>query len=204
MFLKESRSMQLNIQEFNARQNTIKARDTFTRDTTSDGSTIDFVLIPDGKTINESKSMDDYDDELHHDFVLTYEKFLDNNMQIEGLNLHEPEELVLASSYCNILFNYPCRRQSTVFSIRADSDITGFTRKELALKAMRLYHLKVYLCKNYDITKGCIVSDELAKERKIVIFEPAMYMGEWERNGLVSLTYQKNVDQWVFDCYEYL
>jgi hypothetical protein len=74
----------------------------------------------------------------------------------------------------------------------------------MALKAMQRYHLMVYLCKNYDITKGTIVSEELVKERKKIIFEPTAYLGEWTDNGLVNLIYKKETDQWEFVCYDYI
>lgn len=108
-------------------------------------------------------------------------------------------------SYCNILFEYPVSyREYTCFTVHADDRMIGFSRKELALKAMQRYHLMWYLCKNYDITKGTIVSEELAKERKIIIFEPMAFVDEWTLNGLVSLVYKKDTDQWRFNCYDYI
>jgi len=179
-----------------------KKRDRLTKNSTDNKSTIDFILLPEGTNIENV--VDDEYDGIPDDNVLFYDKFVNNNMSIDNLGLHVPDDIVLKSSYCNILFDYPVNyKEHTVFTVHANDEIVGFTRKELALKVMQRYHLMWYLCKNYDVEKGMIVSDELAKERKITIFESNFYTSDWTDNGVVSLIYKKETDQWIVNCYEY-
>ncbi len=184
----------------------ISKRDEITKNNTDDKQSIEFVLVPEGKTIRDIKILDKYDDMYDGEFVLLHETFANNNMSIDGLGLYGEDDIVLKSSYCNLLLEYPCYREKTVFTIYADDDMVGFTRGELALKAMQRFHLKLYLCNNYDVSKGMVVSGELAKKRTRdqILFEPTMYMDEWDRNGLVSLTYNKETDQWTFICHDYI
>ncbi len=185
----------------------INKRDEITKNNTDDKQSIDFVLVPEGKTIRDIKIFDKYDDDLYdEEYILLHETFANNNMSIDGLGLYGENDIVLKSSYCNLLLDYPCYRESTVFTIYADDEMVGFTRGELALKAMQRFHLKLYLCNNYDVSKGMIVSDDLAKKRSRnqILFEPTMYMDEWDRNGLVSLDYKKETDQWNFICHDYI
>ncbi len=185
----------------------INKRDEITKNNTDDKQSIEFVLVPEGKTIRDIKILDKYNDDMYdEEFVLLHETFANNNMSIDGLGLYGEDDIVLKSSYCNLLLEYPCYREKTVFTIHADDDMIGFTRGELALKTMQRFHLKLYLCNNYDVSKGMVVSDELAKKRTRdqILFEPTMYMDEWDRNGLVSLTYNKETDQWTFICHDYI
>ncbi len=180
----------------------IKDRDSDTKNNTEDDISIDFILNPNGNS--ELPKLDD-DDDIPTECVLLYETFVKNKMSIDGLGLINADDVVLKSSYCNILFNYPVNcRENIVFTIHADNDTIGFTRKELALKSMQKYHLMLYLYKNYDVEKGMIVSNELAKERKITMFSPSRYDDEWTDNGLLNLIYCKELDQWIFNCYDYI
>jgi hypothetical protein len=189
--------------DFEYKHTFIKKRDRITKINTEDKCTIDFVLLPNGTNIEDI--VDDEYDGIPAENVLMYETFVNNGMSVDNLNLHGENDIVLKSSYCNILLGYPVNyKEHVVFTVHADDEIVGFSRKELALKAMQRYYLLWYLCKNYDITKGTIVSEELAKERKIVMFEPTAYFDEWTNNGLVSLEYKKETDQWEFNCYEYI
>ena len=134
-------------------------------------------------------------------FKVEYKTFIDNNMQINGLN--QEDDIVLQSSYCNILYSYPAFQHHAVFTVHANDKITGFTKKELALKAMRLYHMLYYLSENYDIQKGHIVSTDTKREE--VIFRPVCSdEREYTDNGLRCLQYNKDSDQWEFVCIQYI
>ncbi len=189
-------------QEIGKKMAFIKDRDENSKNNTDDNRSIDFILNPNGN--NELPELNE-DEDIPKECVLLYETFVNNNMSVDGLGLIGADDVVLQSSYCNILFNYPVNcRENIVFTIHADNDTVGFTKKELALKAMQKYHLMLYLYKNYDVEKGKIVSDELAKERKTTIFSPSRYDDEWTDNGLLNLIYCKEMDQWIFNCYDYI
>jgi hypothetical protein len=184
----------------------INKRDKITKESLKNDYYIDFVVLPNDKTMDDYNNYDS--DELFDDniYFITYEKFMQNNMKIDGLNLQNPDEIVLESSYCNVLYSYPGFDDKTAFTIKADDEITGFTRKELALKVMQRYHLLCYLFQNYDKESGCVVSQELAQQReeRKIMFRSVMYETEWTDNGLKSLIYHKETNQWTFECCNYI
>lgn len=188
--------------DFNYKHAFIRKRDRLTKNNTENKCTIDFILLPEGKKIEDI--VDDEFDGIPDENVLMYKTFVNNNMSVDNLGLYGADDIVLKSSYCNLIFDYPSYNNKIVFTIHANDEIVGFTRKELALKAMQRFHLRWYLCENYDIEKGTIVSKELAKERKTIMFDPTMYSDEYTENGLVCLIYNKELDQWTFHCYDYI
>ena len=176
----------------------IRERDKSTKDSLKHDQTIDFILISEGTNdLPEINSIDD----IPEKFVLTYDKFINNNMTVDNLGLINSDDIVLKSSYCNILFSYPVNyNEPIIFSIGADDKKIGFKRKELALKAMQKYHLLYYLYKNYDVEKGEIVLDE----KKVTIFEPNQCDEEYTQNGLLNLIYDKEKDHWIFNTYKFV
>lgn len=180
----------------------IRERDKITKDSLEDTHSINFILIPEGIT---NLPEIDPNDTLPEQFVLTYDKFINNNMCVDNIGLLNANDIVLESSYCNILFNYPVNcYEHTNFTITADDRKIGFRRNELALKAMQKYHLLWYLCKNYDVEKGKIVSNELANERNIIMFKPNQHINEYTQNGLLNLVYDKKRNHWVFNTYNFI
>ena len=136
----------------------------------------------------ENKQNGKYDtweesEESDNDY-LYYEQFIKNNHSIKGLNLLYENEIILKSSYINILYMYPCYTPHTTFRITADNEMEGFTFGELALKAMQFYHLLFDLYKHYDVQKG--IREDLAENDRDRYFRPVAYIGEWENNGLHS------------------
>lgn len=73
---------------------------------------------------------------------MTYSYFVANKMQIDGL-LENPDEIVLKCSYCKIHFDYPCYVLKV--TLMGDNKVTGFPRKELALKIMRLSYADIHI-----------------------------------------------------------
>lgn len=135
---------------------------------------------------------------------IEYEEFMASQMQLP--NLEDGDDLVLACSSCTICFDYPCQAKA-MFMIRADDDITGFTRKELALKVMQLYCMMAFNYKNYDKTTGKLQNSQLVDkndpERAQRIFAPIVDE-EWEENGIIGITYNKEKDYWVCQCSHYI
>lgn len=164
----------------------VKERDQATRNSLNTGTKIKFSLI------STSKTMSYYEE----DSLLSYDKFIENDHQIDGLHLTDPDDVVLDSSYCNILFLHPIINEDTIFRVTCRDELKGFTRSELALYVMQRYHLLVYLYQNYDINKGKIVSGDELSVRKKVLYKPFMYEEDWTDNGVKSLQYNKDTDQW--------
>ena len=175
----------------------INKRDANTKKDLQDKEQIDFILIPNGLTIDDFEN-EDVDKE---EFILEYQKFINNSMKIDGLGLFQGDNIALNSSYCNVLYKYPMFQNHTVFTIQADDEITGFTKKELALKIMQRYHMLYFLSKNYDIEKGIITQNDMGRK---AIFRPVMYDDQWSDNGVLCLQYHKDLDQWEFICADYI
>lgn len=178
----------------------VNKKDQETLDALQDNDTIEFVLLPNGKTIDDFRK-NDIDEHDIETYALLYKRFIDNNMKIDGLNLFGDTDIVLKSSKCDLVINAPAHDYGTVFRLRADDDMIGFTRKELALKVMQRYHLMWYLCQNYNLETGKITDNP--EERKEIIFRATMYDSYWWNNGLICLQYHKNANQWEFICYDY-
>lgn len=158
----------------------VKKRDEITKNNLENGTKIKFRIYPymfDDGTISTDQEAVYYDD------------FIKNGMS--NLSLIDEDEVVLFSSYINLRFAYPC--ENTVFKIKADDIINGFTKKELALKAMQYYHLLYQINNGYNFKKG--IFDGTGK-RSI--------SGDWEDNGLSKLVYDKHMDEWEFVCVEYM
>ena len=166
------------------------------------------------KDISDDKSDDKSDDEMN---VLLYEKFVNNGMKVDNLGLLYENEIILKSSYANILFTYPVYRDSVVFTLTANNDVEGFTMKELVLKVMQRYHLLTFLCVNYNMAEGKIVNTEAETDNVPMkhlftnvpksdrdCFEPTLYTSEWTDNGVVQLKYHKDKDQWEVMLYDYI
>ena len=152
--------------------------------------------------LQNKDKINDIESEESDNNCLYYEQFIKNNHSIQGLNLLYENEIILKSSYINILYNYPCYTPKTTFHISADNEMEGFTFGELALKAMQFYHLLFDLYKHYDIQKG--IRKELPDNDRERYFRSVAYIGEWEDNGLHSLKYHKETDTWEFICIEYI
>lgn len=189
-------------QAMHVKQSIIDQRNKSTNATLEDGTQIDFLLLKEGETVEVD---DEYDDRPQEQYILTYEKFIENNHQIEGLNLADPDDIVLNLSECYILFKYPVSRQVTIYKLRAKDEMIGFTRAELALAVMQRYHLMVYLYLNYDIEKGKVVSGDELKERdsKKILYVPFMYEEDWTLNGVTGLKYCEELNQWEVLLYNY-
>lgn len=140
----------------------------------------------------DSSSEDDYNAIFHSTFV-------ENNMSINGLGLLYENEVVLKSSYIKILYDYPCKTNAT-FHIKADNEVVGFTYGELALKSMQFFHMLYTLYKQYDLSSGCIVQSGDINNR---CFD-SIFEYEWRDNGLDRLIYNKQNDEWVFECIDYI
>ncbi len=133
-----------------------------------------------------------------------YQSFVDNNMQIDGLPLENPDEVVLEMRYCNIHFDSPNYDPKVTYSITADDEIKGFTRKELALKTMRLYHMMFYISKYYDPISGKVVDDPTKLNERTQLFRPVLHEWQYRNNGISSLKYVKENDHWICEMADYI
>lgn len=116
---------------------------------------------------------------------LYYDDFLANK-----LNLENPDEIVLAQSYIRLHFNSPTYRDHTTFTIHADDEMKGFTRKELAIKCMKYYHMQYYLSQNYDLDKGCFIESKAINQ---------VYNKDSEFNQALEENHRKNPSMdWLF------
>lgn len=191
------------LRESNYKQMYIKKRDVKTKQKLENDDQIHFILLPEGKTLDDFDNLDD-DADLD-EYQLRYDKFVKNEMKIDGLNLALADEIVLESSYCNILFDYPNFQSNVAFTVHADDDMKGFTRKELALKAMQRFHMLWYLCTNYDMEKGCVIQKDVTNiPIREMPFRPTLYLDEYTDNGLLYLLYKKETNQWIFSCCDYI
>lgn len=138
---------------------------------------------------------DEYNDE--DEKAVWYEDYV-KNMNVDNLNLLHENEIVLKSSYMNILFKSPNFNSETTFKIYADDEVEGFTMKEIVLKVMQKYHMLYFLYKHYDMEKG-IISNEI----KSPCFRPVLYESDWLDNGLSHLCYDKKSNTWEFICANY-
>jgi len=145
--------------DFNYRMKYIKNRNEKTKESLQDKQYINFDHI-------------DYDSDLEDDewggindanedkYGYPYQDFLDK----KEVSFKNPDEIVLAQSYMELHFNSPTYRDHVTFTLHADDEIKGFTRKELAHKCMQYYHLQFYLCQNYDMNKGCFTINKAANQ----------------------------------------
>jgi hypothetical protein len=215
--------------DFTYRQAYIKKRDNITKTNLQNKQKIYFILSND---LNGHKDVPAFDYDNYHkewekeddstessdDFsVLFYKTFIDNNMKMDNLGLMYENEIILKSSYANILFDSPIYRSSVVFTLHANDEIAGFTMKELSLKIMQRYHLIVFLYKNYNMEEGKLVDrtgemenipnkelfTNIPKSGKYC-FEPVLYESELYDNGVMGLEYCKEKEQWTVLLYDYI
>lgn len=92
------------------------------------------------------------------------------------------DDIVIKMSYINIYFDFPCVKDQPTFKITADNDELGFTRKELALKILQLFHMLYFLHKNYDMEKG-IISDDITNK----CFQPLIAEYDYESNSIYGI-----------------
>ena len=174
----------------------IKRRDQQTRDKLIDKQFIRFIIGEECKDEERDEEREKCDNEY-----MMYEDFIKNGMKIE--NLARADDLMLACSKCDICFDYPCK-DSVIYTIRANDEIVGFTRKELALKVMQLYCMMAFNYKNYDKTTAQITNMEsMPKNAPQRIFSP-INDEEWEENGMGGIRYNKEKDYWVCQCLHYI
>lgn len=203
----------------------VKKRDNITKSELNDKQVISFMLMDPNKHYKnllpfnydnymngdvsmseDAKESDNEDDDYE---MLLYETFMNNGLSIDNLGLVYENEVILKCSYANILFSYPNFNSNTAFTIHADDEICGFTFKELALKAMQKYHLLYFLFKNYDMEKGTLINENSDNTNHFNTFEnrcfrPTLWESEWTENGLLNLVYNKQTDQWKFECCDYI
>jgi len=219
MFTRGSCSWDCDIsRDFTYKWQYIQKRNKITKASLQDDQTISFILQGPNKryeqippfnydnymnTAQTSLELNTNDEERDDYEMLLYQTFVDNGMSVDNLGLVYENEIVLKCSYANILFSHPNFNSNTVFTIHADDEITGFTMKELALKTMQRYHLLFFLFQNYDMQKGIIVDDN-TKPIDDCCFRPTLWKSEWSDNGLLNLVYNKNTDQWRFECCDYI
>lgn len=153
-----------------------------------DSKTIENLL--DGYEIRFMKEGIEYSDENDEITGIRYSDFIVDFM-VSGEKLANPNDIVLASSVARLRYSSP--GEGTEFNIRADNEMIGFSRLELATKALKYFHLLYYLYSNFDIDKGQIV--ESGTEIKSKIFSP-VFEYEYRDNGLSSLKYDKNKNVW--------
>lgn len=200
----------------------VRKRDIITKNTLKNGTRIDFMLLSNNdvtlspfdydtyinKNTNDQESDEDNDENWEDNDtdanILLYETFVNNNMKIDGLNLMYADETVLKSSYANILFKYPSFENEVVFTIHSDDRVKGFTMKELALKVFRYYHLQVFLCKNYDMENGKMLTEAPDEKTFNRCFRPVLWESEWTDNGILSLEYCKDTNQWEVLLSDYI
>ena len=178
----------------------IERHDQQTRDQLLDKQFIRFDL-GDQKECIDIESDDEDDNESDTQYI-RYDQFIQDGMNIPSLN--GADDLVLACSRCNIHFDYPCFDNVT-YTIRAEDEVVGFTRKELALKIMQLYCMMVFVCKKYDKTTGQLYQSEPNPPKfSELMFGPVLGVSEWEDNGIRGITYDKEKNHWVCLCVNYI
>lgn len=135
---------------------------------------------------------------------ILYNDFRNDGMIIN--KLIAADDIVLEISSVVIVFTYPCKDRTT-FTIVSENDITGFSRKELALKIMRYYHMMYYMALNYDLEKGAF--DENFGERFIDksygkrAFAPIAFY-EYIDNGIINITYEKGRNEWIVNTIDHI
>lgn len=151
-----------------------------------DGQKIKFRNInhPDIESDDET-----YDDDTHG---LLYEDFMKNEINLKG-----NDDIVLKQSFILVHYDYPSYDRVT-FTIKADNELIGFTRRELAVKCMKYFHLQLYLYQNYNMEKG-----EFDPLKGSGLFKP-FYLCDYTDNGLSDLVYNKQKNYWVFTCMNYM
>lgn len=194
----------------------IRKRDLVTKNILRDKDTIDFIVNNDMDNNTNNEITDDLNKECDNESVsgefsgVMYEDFISANMNINNINLINGDDIVLKSSYCNVLFSYPLFENTVVFRLVADDAIIGFSARELILKVMQRYHLLWFLCQQYDMENGTIISEDEKKERlagwpkKNAPFRPVLYYSEWYGNGVMQLEYIKEYDQWDVIMVDYI
>ena len=141
----------------------------------------------------------DYDENEMDLGGLLYENFMQNKIDIKN-----PDDIVLQCSNAKIHYSYPCSPSNAVtFTIQADDEMKGFTRKELAVKAMHFFHLIYYIYQHYDTNTRNFIPDKGPGVYE-GLFRPTCFPGEYENNGLRNLQYNKEKDYWEFICMEYI
>ena len=176
----------------------LERRDAQTRERLNDKQFIRFNLGGQKECIDQES--DDENEESDSRYLM-YSDFIQNQMIIEQLN--GADDLVLPLSECDICFDYPCY-DSVVYTIRADDQIAGFTRKELALKIMRYYSMMIFVCRNYDPITGQLDKDDNETKLDKRIFRPVLGYVEWEEKEIRGITYNKEKEYWVCECVDYI
>lgn len=144
--------------DFNYRFKYVQNHNKQTKESLQDKQLIEFHHA----NYNSDAESDEYGECEENDdkYGLHYEDFI-SNKKVEFKN---PDEIVLAQSYIKVYFNSPTFRDHVMFTIHADDEMKGFTRKELAYKCMKYYHMQYYLSQNYDLDKGCFVTNNAIKQ----------------------------------------
>lgn len=166
--------------EFIYKQQYERFRNKSTLDSLKDGDTIFF---------NDNNSPQEEGEPVNG---LSYKSFVNKTFDLEN-----PDDIVLNASYINLFLSYPCWKDHVTFRINANDPFKGFSRKELAVKAMERFHLLYYLCTHYNINEGKIDPGSPS-----YMFTPVLYLDEYIDNGLHSLTYQKKENRWEFTTIE--
>lgn len=167
--------------DFTYKYKYIQNRDKKTKDSLQDKQLIEFHNV----NHDSDKETDSESDNEENTYGLSYTEFLANNIRLKN-----PDEIVLEQSYISVHFNSPNYRDHTTFTIHADDEMKGFTRKELAIKCMKYYHMQYYLCRTYDLDKGCFVTNNPVNQ---------MYDKHSEFNESLEEEHRKNPSMdWLF------
>lgn len=137
-----------------------------------------------------------------HD-ILPHDKFVENGMKLDGLDLIGENDIVINKPDCNIYFDWPMSEEYVTFRIMADNKDVGFTRGEIALKAMQKYHMLAFLSNNYDNAEGKIRNEDNHKSQTYEkVFSNYYWHDGYYGNGLWFLKYEEKFDRWHFECFE--
>lgn len=131
------------------------------------------------------------DDDFDYEGIY-YEDFVANNMQVQ--EIEGGNDIVIEANYIHIFFDTPCFSDQPTFTITTDNETIGFTRKELILKVMQLFHMLYYLYKNYDMENGTITTNDISYDKKC--FRPLLADYDYNDNGVVGLKYDKLYNRW--------
>lgn len=175
--------------EFVYKQQYERFRNKRTRDSLKDG---DAIYFSDKNAPPPEEDESSEEGELVNG--LHYKAFMAKTFDLE-----RPDDIVLESSFIDIFYSNPCWKERVTFTIWADDPMKGFTRKELAIKAMQRFHLLYYLCDNYNMEEG-----KIDPERSTCSFSPVLYLNEYTDNGLYSLCYQIEEKRWEFITIDYV
>lgn len=162
-----------------------------------------FIMI-NFKWNNGDVDYDNYDNDSWDDNdILPHDVFVNNDMKIEGLGLVGSNDIVINQPECNIYFNWPMTEDYVTYRLVADNKNIGFTRGEIALKAMQKYHMMAFICNNYDSAKGCVrYEDNSRGDVYKKTFGNFMWIQPYYGNGLWHLIYEADYDRYRFECYE--